>query len=864
MSESYPISVDKLFSSIKNLISFLFLWFLFLQNTQAQTSLFYYLPENTTLNPAIPTPAQVNGFEIGEWHLSHDQEVYYFYELDRSSSRVKVEKFGETYENRPLLNVIISSEENMNRLDEIREQHLKLYDPALSKDLDITDMPLVVRLGYTVHGNEASGTNASVLVAYYLAAAQGKEIDSLLSNTIVLIDPCLNPDGYQRFSSWVNENRSKNLNPDPNNREANEPWPQGRTNHYWFDLNRDWLPAQHPESQGRLKIYQDWKPNIQTDHHEMGRDATFFFQPGIPARNHPLVPQKTYELTEKIASWHAKALDKYQRLYYSKESFDDFYFGKGSSYPDINGGIGILFEQASPRGMLRETENGTISFPYAIKNQFLVSMSTLRAGIALRTELLNYQREFYKSALEEADKFTFKAFIFGNNDDPYRSAKLAEMLLRHKIILYKPLTDITASQKTFNAGTSYLVPVNQPQQRLINAIFERRTTFTDSLFYDISAWTMDLAFGLQIEKLNSKNMDVIGEVLEQVKYPEGGAHVKSSYAYVIDWHPYLAPALVYQLLKRDIRLKVATKPFTDYNSRSYDRGTILLPLGIQEQSGDDIYELLEKYSAKYGVRVHALESGFSGKGMDLGSHLFEPLQKPNVMLLTGYGVSSYEAGEVWHLLDQRMDIHVTLAEISELSHIKIASYNVLIMPGGWYGSLGSTGVEKIREWVKNGGTLIAWKGALNWLQKNKLADIEFVRLKEDSTKTIAYSNMDKIRGAQRIGGAIFNTTADLTHPLLFGYSNTHIPVFRNSTLFLKTSGNPYAHPLRYTDKPLLSGYISKENEALLKDTPAVYIAGCGSGKVIAFTDDNNFRAFWYGTNRLTINAIFFGNIIRTK
>ena len=241
-----------------------------------------------------------------------------------------------------------------------------------------------------------------------------------------------------------------------------------------------------------------------------------------------------------------------------------------------------------------------------------------------------------------------------------------------------------------------------------------------------------------------------------------------------------------------------------------------------------------------------------------------PLKKPSVLLLTGPGVSSTEAGEVWHLMDQRLDMHVTLVETTLLSRLRLQPYNVLIMPGGWYSSLGPAGAEKIKAWVHNGGTLIAWKSALRWLAKNKLADLHFkTPAKADTSGNITYAKIGLAKGAQRITGAIFNTVVDLTHPLLFGYNRDHIPVFRNSTLFLKPS-NPYACPIRYTDKPLLSGYISKENESLLSGTPAVSVTGLGTGKVIAFTDDHNFRAYWYGTSRLTINSIFFGYIIKTE
>jgi len=502
----------------------------------------------------------------------------------------------------------------------------------------------------------------------------------------------------------------------------------------------------------------------------------------------------------------------------------------------------------------------------AIKNQFVVSLSTLKAGEELRRELLEYQKTFYQTAIQEAGKNDFKAFIFDCNEDPYRSAKLAEMLLMHGISLHRPSADITVNGKTFQAGSGYVVPLIQPQYRLISAIFERRKTFTDSLFYDISAWTMDLAFGVRAEKIKTKNADknLPGETIEHADFPTGKVDQKSNYAYAIEWEPYPAPALVNQLLRRNIRLKVATKPFRVHDSLTLNRGTVILPVGIQENSADQIFDLLEKYARKYGVTVHGLETGASDEGSWLGSNTFKTLKKPSVLLLTGPGVSSSEAGEVWHLLDQRLDMHVTLVGTTQLSHIKLQPYNVLIMPGGWYNTLGSTAAEKIKTWIRNGGTLIAWKNALRWLAKNKIANLSFKGpVTPDSLQKVAYADIGLVKGAQKINGAIFNTSPDLTHPLLFGYNKDHIPVFRNSTLFLKPT-TLYSCPLHYTDKPLLSGYISKENESLLKGTPAVSVTGLGAGKVIAFTDDHNFRAYWFGSNRLIINSIFFGNIIRTK
>ena len=334
--------------------------------SQEKISLNYYLPQDISYDSKIPTPESVLGFQVGNWHTSHDKLVQYMYALADASDRITIEKTGKTYENRPLLLLTITSPENLKNIENIRLEHLKLSNPNVSSSLKVEEMPLVLYQGFSIHGNEASGANAGLLVAYYLAAAQGDYITELLDKTIILFDPSYNPDGLQRFSSWVNIHKNHNITVDNNDREYNEAWPGGRTNHYWFDMNRDWLVTQLPESQARIKSFHRWKPNVLTDHHEMGTNATFFFQPGIPSRTHPLTPDRNQKLTAKIGEYHAKALDKIGSLYFTEERYDDFYYGKGSTFPDINGGIGILFEQASSRGHAQQSENGifNISFCY--------------------------------------------------------------------------------------------------------------------------------------------------------------------------------------------------------------------------------------------------------------------------------------------------------------------------------------------------------------------------------------------------------------------------------------------------------------------------------------------------------------------
>ena len=356
--------------------------------------------------------------------------------LAAASDRIQIENRGKTYEDRPLFLLTITSEDNHKKLDQIKADHIALTEPG-GENLDTSTMPAVVYQGFSIHGNEPSGANAGLLVAYHLAASQSDQVEELLENTVILFDPSFNPDGLQRFSQWANTHKAQNITPDSNDREYNEAWPRGRTNHYWFDMNRDWLPVQLNESKARIASFIDWLPNVLTDHHEMGTNETFFFQPGIQSRVNPLTPKKNQELTMAIGKYHEKALNKIGSLYYTEEDYDDFYYGKGSTYPDVNGSIGILFEQASSRGHAQETANGLLTFPFTIRNQFTAALSTLEAAHALKKDLLDYQRNFYNSARTEGTKSRDKAIVFGNQKDASTSYRLAEVLLRHDIKVHR-------------------------------------------------------------------------------------------------------------------------------------------------------------------------------------------------------------------------------------------------------------------------------------------------------------------------------------------------------------------------------------------------------------------------------------------
>ena len=809
---------------------------LFSISLNSQTHLSYYFDNSEKFDQTIPKPSEVIGHEVGEWHVTHDKLVQYMYAIANSSDRIIIEETGKTYENRPLLILKVSSPDNLKNLEKIKENHIKITNGK--KINEFTNMPAVVYQGFSVHGNEASASNAALLGIYYLAASNESETLEILNNTVILYDPCLNPDGLQRFANWVNSNKNLIPNPDNNDREFSEVWPGGRTNHYWFDLNRDWLPVQLPESKARIKTFTDWLPNIVTDHHEMGTNSTFFFQPGVPSRVNPLIPNFNQELTEKIAKYHSEHLDKIGSLYYSKENYDDFYFGKGSTYPDINGSIGILFEQASSRGHLQQSQNGILTFPFTIKNQLTTIISTLNAASSLRTQLLSYMNEFYIEALDEVNNSKTSGIGFGNNYDKTSSYQLAKILKSHKIDVFE----------TNSKNYKYYVPLKQKKSRLIRAMFETSTNFQDSLFYDVSAWTFPLAFNVNHEFLKKEL-----EVVKSFDEPKGKVSNFSDYGYLIKPHDYNIPKLINSLQEKGIRIKSSSKSFK-INSDYFDYGSLLIPVVGQSISSKNIYDLLNNVSNKTGIDIYALKNGYEDN-IGFGSGSFTTIKTPKIGLIVGSGVRAYDAGEIWHLFDTRYEIPITKIDIKNLNRVNLSQYTHVILPSYSGTDLSTT---KIQDFLKSGGNLIAYRSSINWLERNKFINVDFIK-NDISAKDVSFEDRSKFSGAQVVGGAIFETKIDKSHPINFGFHNDVLPTFRNNTIFMKPDKNSYNNPIKYTENPLLSGYISNDNLEILKQSVPFKIKRFTSGKIFLFTDNTNFRAFWYGTNRLLMNAIYMSD-----
>jgi len=816
-------------------------------------------------NSSVPKPEDVLGHKIGTNHTRTDQVVDYFETLATQSNRIILEDHARTHEGRRLIHAIVTHPDNHKNLEAIRQANLKLSEsPNKVSDKNLKGMPVVAYLGFSIHGDEASGTEASLLLLYHLAAGSGKQVEDILRNTVLIIDPMFNPDGRDRFVNWVNGNRGAVPTTDTQDREHNQPWPRGRTNHYLFDMNRDWMPVTQPESNGRIKLFHHWRPQFLLDAHEMGTNSTFFFQPGIPSRNNPNTPKRTIELAGKMSAFFANRLDEIQSMYYSQESFDDFYYGKGSTFGDIHGSVGILFEQASSRALETDSNQGRMTYAFTIRNHFMATLGTLDGLTSLRKDFLSYHRNFYATAPDAAKKNPTKAYVIDVKKNKTRAQMLIQNLQKHRILVHDLKKTITINQKKIHPGDALIIPSNQPQTRFLKGIMERVTAFEDSLFYDVSAWTLPLAYGVSSYELRRNPSAYIGNKLKPMELSGGSVKGGRAHsAYLLKWNRFYAPRALYNILDSHLFPRLTKAPFSalvDGEKINFAPGTIVIPVNQRDAnsniSSEEIYKIVTALAETDHVEIYATNTATTPTGPDLGGAFHSVLKKPKVALLSGEGTSSYGVGEIWHLLNYRMGLPVALLNANKLNTHKLSKYNTIIIPDGSYGNLDTTDIKNLKSWVKNGGTLIATQSGSKWVVSKRLLDEKLKKVEKD-TLDIPYDQVQNVTGAQRIGGAIFEIALDDTHPIAYGYEK-YAPVFRRGDAFFELSANTAANVGRYTDEPLLSGYISEEKLAEIKGSASIIARRQGRGHIVLFADNPNFRAFWYGTSGLFLNAVFFG------
>jgi hypothetical protein len=831
----------------------------FLQNLSWAQSEYYFPKDN--FDQSIPSPEEFLGYPIGEWHTRYDLIVKYYQKLAEVSNLAKFETIGYTHEHRPKVILTIASSTHLENLDGIRKKHLELTDPSIAMP-DVSDMPAIIHLGYGVHGNEPSSAEAAMLSAYWLLASQSEVAKDLRENSIVHFDPTVNPDGRDRHSLWANSNKGFPAVADPLDREHNEAWPGGRTNHYWFDLNRDWLPLAHPESQSKIAWYHQWYPNVTTDFHEMGTDGTYFFEPTKPfGSENPVVPRKNYdEINVKFAKYFAQYLDEIGSLYWTKEVFDNSYPGYGSTYPDIQGGLGLVFEQASSRGHLQSSQRGDISFAFTIRNHLKSSIATMQAALDNREYMHKYLREFFETAISEGAKDPAKNYVFGDESDQSRTSLFVQLLLDHHIKVYQNDKDLKVGENDFRAGKSWVVPTSQPQYRMVRTMFEDVKEFADSVFYDASAWSMARAYGMPFSTSTSIKS---GEQLTELPIENHLLPEEKAYAYLIDWSDYYAPKMLFDLQQASIHVEMINDSFTSQTQdgpTEFAAGTLLIPTGFQEMKGEEFTIALKELANKNSQKIYATTTGMNLNGIDLGSNLVGAVTVPKVIMVVGEGISSYEAGEIWYLMDSQVGMPITKVNSDDMGRVNLFDYNTLILPTGNYTSFSEAITAHIKDWLERGGTIISMKTASLWLNNKGIIKEKLVeKPKSMDPKALPFALERDFEGAKSLGGSIYMAKLDLTHPINYGYVRESLPVYRNNTIFMQPSENKYLTPIRYTENPLLGGYVSKANLELLKQSASVIISPVGRGRVINFFDSPNFRGTWFGTNKLFLNAIFFGD-----
>jgi hypothetical protein len=823
----------------------------------------YFFPQGGDFDPAIPTPQQFLGYEIGSRYTRHDQLVAYFNELAKHSDKIKVEQIGTSYEGRPLLIATVTSAQNQQQLETLRRQHVTLADPAQPLSA-AGNSPVVVWLGYSVHGNETSSGEAALLTAYYLVANRNADTAKWLQQAVVLFDPAQNPDGRDRAASWHNAYASSPASADPADKEHVEPFPQGRTNHYFTDLNRDWLALTQQDTRPKIAYFHQWYPNVQIDFHEMGKDSTYYFEPSPASMHSPLLPASSYEFNKTLAKYHAQALDALGSLYYTGENFDNFSPVYGSTYPDFHGAVGVTVEQASSRGRVQESVNGLLTFPFTIRNQVATGLGTVRGAVTERDGLLKLQKEFFQSAVKQANQQPVKAFVFGDAKDPGLTRRLLDLLLQHQITVQALNAAVTVDGQRFEPGSAYVVPTAQPQFRLVHSIFAETPPIKGDVFYGSTSYAIAPAYGVAFA--GSRSRVDGGERIASLPATRGGVSGgQAGYAYVFDWRDYNAGRALYALQAKGVLTRAAFQPFTAATAsgeQAFARGSVVVPVAGQTLAGDALLAAVEDAARSSGVQVHALASGQSRSGIDLGSDSVKSLRKPAVALVMGEGVSATEIGSAWFLLDQQVQLSASKLDPAQLGKVNLDRYTTIVLSGGTYTGVDATAVAALKRWINAGGSLVTYGSAAKWAIEQKLSDeVLGAEEKEPDGARRAFGDQRDIAAIERVSGNILSADVDTSHPLGFGLPRTQLAINKENGISFKPSRNAFSTVVRIDETPRVNGYLSETNRSRVAGAAWLLVSPQGQGNVVLFADDPAHRKYWHGTERLLLNAVFFGNLL---
>ncbi|MEM1149513.1 MAG: M14 family zinc carboxypeptidase [Pseudomonadota bacterium] len=836
------------------------------------------LATDADYSDAVPTPADVTGYDIGEIIWPHAALIQYVRAVDEASDRVIIEQVSESHFGRPVFAVYISSTENLARLDEIKAGRSDVLE-GNAPGIDLG----VLQVNYGVHGSEPSSYDSLPLMLYHLAAAEDEATEALLEDNLIILITTINPDGANRMAHWINNHRASVPVAYPGHRERKGFFGWGRTNHYFFDLNRQWLPVAQPENRGLVAHMQQWLPLLVIDKHEMGTNATYFFSPGPEENVNPLFDDEAYTIATDLSETLFDVFDSLGQLSVRQELFDDYYLGYGSSYPNLLGAVPFLFEQSSSRGLVQDSVNGEKRYDETISEQFQAAIALLQATSAERARLQAFQSRWFADAADKAAANPTKAYVFTSNDQG-RFARFLDLLNAHAIEANLLGADLTIEETVYPAGRSAVVSLDQPRYALVEGVFGVQSPPDDQVaFYDVSGWTLPHAFGLQHTGLTSRQAARVrrGEAAtpDALAVPAvPPAPGDTVVAYVIDWSHFNAPRAVNRMLSHDLRAKVIPDPASIETPSGFvdvPRGAVLVPTRRQDMTADEIHTLAVRAAVEDGVTVYAAISSRTPTGSDLGGFDVEALEAPRVLLLTGRGsgfsgVSDNDSGEVWHYLDKMLHIPVTMIDISDVNASTLADHTHLIAVGGSYSSLSDGFINSLKGWIRGGGVFIGTQQGAEWAVQQGLAEIEMIGVEreededakdedeDEAPEPVAYADKQDYDREERISGAVFAGVIDPTHPLGFGYEGEAVFVHKEGEKGFEPGENPFGLVVRYADAPLASGYASEANQERLSGKGMLAAERVGAGSVILFADNPNFRSYWLGTKRLFSNSLFFG------
>ena len=801
----------------------------------------------------IQSPKEFLGYELGTQFTRHHKVVDYFSYVSNKLDNVVLEKYGETNERRPLYVSYISSKKNIENLEQIRLNNLGQTGLKPASDNSIA----IVWLSYNVHGNEASSTEASMQTLFELVT----EKKDVLENTLIIIDPCINPDGRDRYANWYNQVKSNPYNADQNAKEHREPWPGGRANHYLFDLNRDWAWATQIESTQRLKIYNKWMPHIHVDFHEQYINNPYYFAPAAEPF-HEIITDWQRNFQVQIGKNHARYFDENGWLYFTKESFDLLYPSYGDTYPTYMGAIGMTYEQAGGGmgGLGVDTDHGyELTLVDRVAHHKTTGLSTVEIASENALKLNTEFKKFFN-----LKNFKYKSYVL-KNENKDKTDRIISLLNKHEINYeyankgtikgYNYQTQ--AESRMLLSSKDLVIHTQQPKGKMVKVLFEPNAKLSDSLTYDITAWSLPYAHGFKAmastNKVSSRK-DVIVDTT-QIKIE------KNAYAYLSKWNSLEDASFLAELLHKNIRVRFSEKDFS-VEGNSYKKGTLII-LQADNKKNEKFYNQITSIARNNNRKIIPVNTGFVTTGKDFGSSSIKPINKQKVAVISGKGTSSLSFGEIWHFFETQLHYPLTALDTDYINRVDLNKYDVLIIPNGYYSTiLNKSSLKKINNFAQAGGTVIAIGGALrSFANKDGFAlkSKKSISSKENSTANLtSYEDTRRNRANDLITGAIFKSTVDDSHPMAFGYNNSYFSLkLNNASYEYLQNGNNIA----YFDEDAKK-YAGFAGQKALNNIPKSLLFGeerKGSGSIIYMVDNPLFRSFWDNGKLFFVNAIFFRN-----